>query len=160
MSQIAERAGIGRATLYKYFPDIEAMLHAWHRRQVERHLNQLHEVRDQPGAPGERLQRVLECYAFIQHARAGHESGGSEGGAADLHGADHVGRAERRLATFLREVVKQAAGAGAIRDDISPDELVRYCLRSLGAARGAASKAAVRRLVAVTLDGLRFNENA
>src|SRR6266571_4398799 len=29
MSQIAERAGIGRATLYKYFPDVEAVLEAY-----------------------------------------------------------------------------------------------------------------------------------
>ena len=34
MSQIAEHTGIGRATLYKYFPDVEAILVAWHERQV------------------------------------------------------------------------------------------------------------------------------
>src|SRR5262245_17513296 len=28
MSQIAEATGIGRATLYKYFPGVEAILHA------------------------------------------------------------------------------------------------------------------------------------
>ena len=38
MSRIAEEAGIGRATLYKYFPDVEAMLIAWHERQVGSHL--------------------------------------------------------------------------------------------------------------------------
>ncbi len=34
MSQIAEETGIGRATLYKYFPDVDAILVAWHDRQV------------------------------------------------------------------------------------------------------------------------------
>ena len=34
MSQIAKDAGIGRATLYKYFPDVEAILIAWHERQI------------------------------------------------------------------------------------------------------------------------------
>ena len=34
MSQIAEQAGIGRATLYKYFPDAHAVLTAWHERQI------------------------------------------------------------------------------------------------------------------------------
>ena len=38
MSQIAEQTGIGRATLYKYFPDVEAILFAWHERQVSGHL--------------------------------------------------------------------------------------------------------------------------
>src|SRR3954462_7349259 len=46
MSQIAGRAGIARATLYRYFPDVEAILVAWHERQVDRHLRQLVEVRD------------------------------------------------------------------------------------------------------------------
>jgi AcrR family transcriptional regulator len=41
MSQIAEQTGIGRATLYKYFPDVEAILLAWHQRQVAEHLEQL-----------------------------------------------------------------------------------------------------------------------
>jgi AcrR family transcriptional regulator len=38
MSQIAEKTGIGRATLYKYFPDVEAILLAWHGRQIASHL--------------------------------------------------------------------------------------------------------------------------
>ena len=42
MSQIAEETGIGRATLYKYFPDVEAILIAWHERQIARHLEQRH----------------------------------------------------------------------------------------------------------------------
>ena len=38
---------------------------------------------------------------------------------------------------------------------ISPDELALYCLHALGAASTLPSKAAVHRLVAVTLAGLR-----
>jgi AcrR family transcriptional regulator len=33
MSQIAEETSIGRATLYKYFSDVEAILIAWRLRQ-------------------------------------------------------------------------------------------------------------------------------
>ena len=46
MSQIAEETGIGRATLYKYFPDVEAILDAWHQRQITGHLEYLADVRD------------------------------------------------------------------------------------------------------------------
>src|SRR5919107_2993176 len=67
MSQIAEETGIGRATLYKYFPDVEAILFAWHERQIAGHLEQLAEVRDQAGDPGERLEAVLEAFALISH---------------------------------------------------------------------------------------------
>jgi AcrR family transcriptional regulator len=73
MSQIATEAGIGRATLYKYFPDVEAILVAWHERQVTRHLQQLTEVRDRTGGPAERLQAVLEAYALMRHEQHGTE---------------------------------------------------------------------------------------
>ena len=45
MSQIAEETGIGRATLYKYFPDVEAILLAWHDRETSGHIARLAEVR-------------------------------------------------------------------------------------------------------------------
>src|SRR5260370_4810487 len=54
MSQIAKETGIGRATLYKYFPDVEAIVVAWHERQVTRHLAQLAAIRDRAGAAGAR----------------------------------------------------------------------------------------------------------
>src|SRR5437773_7793113 len=71
MSQIAEEAGIGRATLYKYFKDVEAILLAWHERQIGGHLEQLAEVRDQVDGAGNRLGAVLEAYALISHESRG-----------------------------------------------------------------------------------------
>ena len=71
MSQIAEQTGIGRATLYKYFPDVEAILVAWHERQVAEHLQHLAVVRDQAGHAGERLEAVLEAYGLIVHEHHG-----------------------------------------------------------------------------------------
>ena len=67
MSQIAEETGIGRATLYKYFPDVDAILLAWHERQIAGHLEHLTEVRNRAGGAGERLEAVLEAYALIAH---------------------------------------------------------------------------------------------
>src|SRR6266700_667337 len=61
MSQIAAETGIGRATLYKYFPDVEAILIAWHERQITRHLQHLAEARD-AADPGKQLVAVLEAY--------------------------------------------------------------------------------------------------
>ena len=42
MAHVAEETGIGRATLYKYFPDVEAILFAWHERQVTSHLEHVY----------------------------------------------------------------------------------------------------------------------
>ena len=67
MSQVAEETGIGRATLYKYFPDIEAVLFAWHERQVGRHLHELMQLGHQSAEAIDRLKAVLETYALTQH---------------------------------------------------------------------------------------------
>src|ERR1700733_14066560 len=71
MSQIARQSGIGRATLYKYFPDIESILAAWHERQVSEHLRQLAAV-SEATAPAERLDAVLRAYVAQSGRRRGH----------------------------------------------------------------------------------------
>ena len=149
MSQVAEEAGIGRATLYKYFSDIEAILIAWHERHIAAHLQHLADVRDQAGDPGERLAAVLEAYALIQHEVHNTEL------AALLHQGEHAARAQRHLEHFTRNLVAEAAETGDVRDDVAPDELAVYCLHALAAANRLRSKHAVRRLVVVTLAGLR-----
>ena len=151
MAQIAQEAGIGRATLYKYFPDVEAILLAWHERQIAHHLEHLAEFRDNAGA-GQRLEAVLQAYALMSYeSRRHHETEL----AAFVHRGDQVTRAEHQLRGMIRSLLAERAEAGQVRDDVSPDELASYCLHALTAAGKLPSKAAVRRLVQVTLTGLR-----
>ena len=109
MSQVAEETGIGRATLYKYFSDVETILVAWHERQVAGHLQYLAEVRERAGEPGERLAAVLETYALIHHEAHGSDL------AALLHRGEHVARAQQHLRDFLRDLLAEAAEAGDVR---------------------------------------------
>jgi AcrR family transcriptional regulator len=153
MSQIAEQTGIGRATLYKYFPDVEAILVTWHNRHVSAHLQQLAAVRDQRNDPGERLEAVLHAYALIAHGMSQHRYGIEFD--ALVHRDEHIAHAQRQLRGLIRDVLTEAAEAGGIRDDIAPDELANYCLHALDAAGRLTSKTAVRRLVNLTLAGLQ-----
>ncbi|MGH2691586.1 MAG: TetR/AcrR family transcriptional regulator [Actinomycetota bacterium] len=152
MSRIAEETGIGRATLYKYFSDVEAILLAWHEREITGHLEYLAEARDRGGTPSERLEAVLEAYALIAHESRGHHDTEL---AALLHRDEQVVGAERQLRRMLRDLLSEGAGTGDLRDDVAPDELASYCLHALTAASTLPSKTAVRRLVSVTLAGLR-----
>jgi AcrR family transcriptional regulator len=152
MSQIAEETGIGRATLYKYFPDVDAILLAWHERQIAGHLAELAAIRDQAGDAGERLEAVLETYALIRHGSQGHHDTEL---VTFLHRDKHVARAEQHLTDLIRDLVTEAAKIGVVRDDVAPDELASYCLCALTTASSLPSKAAVHRLVTVTLAGLR-----
>ncbi|MEP6877132.1 MAG: TetR/AcrR family transcriptional regulator [Burkholderiales bacterium] len=149
MSQIAKEAGIGRATLYKYFPDVESILVAWHERQVSGHLEHLAGLGNQVGDPVARVTAVLMAYALIQHEHHGTEL------ASLLHRGEHVGRAQRHLSIMIRDLLTEGTGTGDFRSDVPPGELASYCLHALAAGSSLTSKAAVRRLVAVTLAGLR-----
>lgn len=152
MSQIAEETGIGRATLYKYFPDVESILLAWHDRQVTAHLAYLSEIRDQATGAVDRLEAVLEAYALLSRHSRGHQDAGF---AELLHGDDRMVRAERQVHDMIRDLLAAAAKEGEVRDDVPPDELASYCVHALAGANAQRSKAAVHRLVAVTLAGLR-----
>jgi AcrR family transcriptional regulator len=152
MSQIAEETGIGRATLYKYFPDVESILRVWHEDQVAGHLQRLAEVRDRVADPKDALAAVLKTYAELSHASRRHHDREL---AASLHGDEQVERAERKVHTMIRELLLKGAEAGAVRDDVSANELASYCLHALAAAGEVSSGAGVDRIVRVTLGGLR-----
>lgn len=150
MSQLAAAAGIGRATLYKYFPDVESVLVAWHERQITRHLHLLEQARDAADGPGARLEAVLSAFAQIQHAHQG-----SDLPVAMLHRGRHVTEARQQLHVLVSDLITACAASGDIRPGVPAGELASYCLHALSAAGGIPSRAAVRRLVAVTLAGLR-----
>jgi Transcriptional regulator len=149
MSRIAEETGIGRATLYKYFPDVEAILVAWHERQIAGHLRHLAEVRDRTTGADERLRAVLEAYALICHEHHDTEL------ATLLHRGAHVAHARQHLTGFVRDLLTEGARVGDLRDDVDPGELANFCLHALTAAASLPSRAAVHRLVAVVMTGLR-----
>jgi hypothetical protein len=72
-----------------------------------------------------------------------------------MHRDEQVARAEKKLRDMIRDLLTECQASGDVRDDVTPDELATYCLHALTAARGLRSKAAVRRLVEVTVAGLR-----
>lgn len=151
MSQIATETGIGRATLYKYFSQVDAILLAWHERQIAGHLEHLTELRERADDPVAGLEAVLEaCAAIVQetfgprHAELG----------VFLHRDEQVAHGSHRLHDLIRGLLAEGAEAGHFRDDVAPEELATYCLHALTTAESLPSGAAVRRLVKVMLAGL------
>jgi AcrR family transcriptional regulator len=148
MSQIAEETGVGRATLYKYFSDVESILVAWHERQVTQHLAELEGIGNPEEDVGQRLRAVLEGYAFLRYQHHGSELAGL------VHRGDHLNQAHDQLTGFVRDLLAEAAAAGQVRADIAPEELASYCLHAITAAGGLKSKASVQRLVQVIMAGI------
>jgi AcrR family transcriptional regulator len=152
MGQVAAAAGIGRATLYKYFPDLEAILAAWHRREIRRHLDLLASAAAKADGPARRLEAVLRAYAHISSQFGGHPD---QQLSSFLHQDSQLDRAGRQLRRMIAGLIGEAATAGAIRADIGADELAEFCLHALAVARQGHSAAAIDRVVGLTLDALR-----
>ena len=155
MSRIAQETGIGRATLYKYFSDVETILTVWHERQVAAHLEQLAEVRDQASTAEERLAAVLETYALLSFGSR-HEHASDVG--ALLHRSEHMDNAHDQVHRMIVELLTDALRSGSIRDDVPVNELASYCVHALEAASQQRTKTELHRIVAVILTGLHGTE--
>lgn len=152
MSQIAEQAGIGRATLYKYFSDVGAILGAWHELQVGNHLQQLVAAGEVEDDPSLRLDVLLSAYArILRESRRHHDT---DLGALVHHGAAHVTHAEEQLLQLMTDAVAVAAAVGVVRADAPAAELASYCLHALDAAVSLSSDEAVQRLLGIIRAGL------
>ncbi|MBT2596127.1 TetR/AcrR family transcriptional regulator [Arthrobacter sp. ISL-72] len=147
MSQVAKEVGIGRATLYKYFPDVEGILLAVHDRQVAGQLEHLHAVRDAGGNPARQLEQILRIHAMMVHEHHG----------SAISSVMHQGSARKHQLAFLQDILQRSADSGVVRSDISSEELAKFCLHALSAAAEESSRAAVDRLVQLTLDSLRIH---
>jgi AcrR family transcriptional regulator len=148
MARIAEETGIGRATLYKYFHDIEEILVAWHRREVTAHLEVLSKIRDDAAGPMAALEAALLFYAGNARRSHDHALG------AMLHATPHMRHAHDHLRRVISGLIADAIAAKELCTDASADELARFALAAVTAGATTGSKPAVRRLVKMILRGI------
>jgi AcrR family transcriptional regulator len=149
--EIAARAGVGIATVYRHFPHRSDLVAAVFRREVDAcaaaaaALAREHE-------PGEALARWLRRYAsFIATKR---------GLAAALHSGDPAFDAlpayfRQHLEPALQSLLDAAVASGQIRDDVEPYELLR-AVGNLSIATGEDGASHSRRMVDLLIDGLRY----
>jgi AcrR family transcriptional regulator len=128
MSEVATRTGIGRATLYKYFPDVQSILIAWHERAIATHLELKTALAAADGQPLQRLTAVIEAYAEIERAHRDHPL------APLLHGGGQHARGRDALVQLLGQLIAQCAADGDLRADIPSEELAGYTFGALAAA--------------------------
>ena len=160
--ELAARAGVGMATLYRHFPQRSDLVAAVFRREVDACAAAAPALAAEH-APGEALARWLQRYTdFIATKR---------GLASALHSGDPAFDAlpayfRQHLGPALAALLDAAASAGAVRPDVDPDDLLwavsNLCVPS-GAAAGRASDVGAghtQRMVALLLDGLRYGARA
>jgi AcrR family transcriptional regulator len=150
MCEVARRAGVGQATLYRNFPDRSALAAEVLREQVGRVELLAAEHEDDPGAFFVLLRALVESmvhlYALSELARE------------DACVGSRLAEERRRIAELLKVPLYDAKAAGTLRRDTSIDDVFLILLMARGAmerAPGAVARAAaVTRVLTLALDGL------
>jgi len=150
MYEVARRAGVGQATLYRNFPDRRDLAAALLHEEIE-HTEQL--ARDYAGDPDAffvLLRNIVETIARF------HALGELAREDACLGSALESRR--RRLRELLKEPLRAAKSAGTVRCDLTIDDVFLVVLMVRGAidaAEGAAGRtAAAGRALALLLEGI------
>lgn len=148
--EIADRAGVGVATLYRHFPKRADLIAAVFRHEMDACADAAPALAaDKP--PFEALAAWLQLYAgFV---------GTKRGLAKALHSGDPAFEAlpdyfDARLRPAFRGLFGTAMAAGAIRTDIEADDVLN-AVAHLGMSARPDRPEAYRMLVALLVDGLR-----
>ena len=150
MYEIARRAGVGQATLYRNFPDRRDLAAALLLEEME-HTEQLAaDHADDPDAFFVLLRNVVETIARL-HALG-------ELAREDACLGSTLNLRRQRLRELLKEPLRSAKAAGTVRCDLTIDDVFVVVLMVRGAidgAEGAAARsAAASRALALLLEGL------
>lgn len=153
--EIATRAGVGIATLYRRFPKRSDLVAAVFRREVDAcaaTANALAGTREPVAALTEWLLQYTRFLATKQ------------GLAAALHSGDPAFATlpdyfRSRFEPALTMLLAAAADAGAIRNDVAAYDLLR-AIGNLSVTSGEDGAAHTKRMVMLLFDGLRYKTDA
>ncbi|WP_127501654.1 TetR/AcrR family transcriptional regulator [Actinoplanes solisilvae] len=147
MPEIARRAGVGQATLYRHFPDRYALTAAVIAFQVERLEACVAANGQQPAAFRAMLDAVLRAQVtmrpLVRLARR-------------LEPAVQ-GRYLRRIVALLAEPLRRAQEHGYVRRDLEPGDLILIFTMVEGVLEGSLDgegRAAADRTITIALDGV------
>ena len=150
MYEVARRAGVGQATLYRNFPDRRDLAAALLAEQMERTERVAEQHAGDPNAFFVLLRTIVEnmasCYALGQLARE------------DACLGSELARRRERLSELLQEPLRDAKAAGTLRRDVTVDDVFMLVSAFRGAMDGAsgpvARGAAGGRALTLLIDGL------
>ena len=150
LEMVTAQARVSRATLYRNFPDRDALMSAL----LERTFEKMEALAQQLEGRGDALFRVLEQMAHLvaesapvsDHWRATDRSGPALAGA------------QRRLTRMVKPLLQQAIAAGVCRADLTAKDVILVSSMLGSGLRGrtpAERRSLSRRALNLLLDGLR-----
>jgi len=151
LEAVARQARVGVGTLYRHFPNRQALFEAVYRHEVE----QLVELAEQLGTdlpPLEALRRWM--HANVEFVAT--KKGMSAALAVAVHASsDLTAYSMDRLGRALEALLRRAVTAGVIRDDIGTEDILRTIVGLCYTHDKPGWQSNVLRLVDVFVDGMR-----
>jgi AcrR family transcriptional regulator len=155
LDEVARRAGVGNATLYRRFPTRDALLAAVFEERLARYAD----------AAAEALRAPDSWTAFRTYVERVCALQAADGGVRDVltmtfPTAKGLEAQRARLYRDFAELVRRAQSAGELRADFVPEDFVLLLManagvvRAMHGAQGTAPRAS-ERFVALVLDGCR-----
>jgi AcrR family transcriptional regulator len=151
LDDIAKEAGVGAGTLYRHFPNRDALIEAVYRTEVEK-LAAAQRKFTETMPPIEALRAWM--LLFVDYIAAKHIIAPAlntiVGGAAKLYEGSRG-----RIQEAINALVKRAIKSGDIRDDLDPFDLLRALIGVSNVASTPDWQQSARRLVDILISGSR-----
>ncbi|WP_326946149.1 TetR/AcrR family transcriptional regulator [Amycolatopsis sp. NBC_01307] len=155
MEEIARAAGVGVGTLYRRFPDRDALVRAVAMDNFERVLIDAKRIAAEETSSWRALERLLrqsvELQLVVQLAMVSHRA------LVILKGDPEVRRLRDEILVVLDEFVRGAQAEGKLRDDVGAGDvaiLFATMLRQMRAKTDEVAAMAASRCVGIMIDGL------
>jgi AcrR family transcriptional regulator len=152
LEAVARAAGVGIGTLYRHFPTREALFEAVYRREVQQ-LADLAEQLKQETPPIEALRQWMRSNVNFVATKKGMSAALA---LAAYKNSELFSYSFDQLTRAVAGLLDRAVAAGEIRDDISPEDLLRALVGMCYMHDQPGWQKSVLRLVDVFIDGLRI----
>src|SRR3979411_2535395 len=151
LEAVARSAGVGIGTLYRHFPTREALFEAVYRREVQ-HLADLAEQLKQEARPVDALRHWMRSNVKFVATKKGMSAALA---LAAYKNSELFSYSFDRLTRAVGGLLDRAIAAGEIRDDISPEDLLRALVGMCYMHDQPGWQTSVLRLVDVFIDRVR-----
>jgi AcrR family transcriptional regulator len=153
LEAVAARAGVGIGTLYRHFPSRDALVVAAYRNEVDALCSAADELlRSRPA------DQALRAWAerFADYIGAKRSMGAALRTAVASSDSQVFAETRERVLGALRLLLGAGAGAGTLRADVDPEDVMRVLNGIWYLPAGPEWRDTVGRMLDLVIDGLRY----
>jgi AcrR family transcriptional regulator len=151
LEAVARNAGVGIGTLYRHFPTRESLFEAVYRREVQQLADLAQQLKDE-AEPVDALRHWMRSNVEFVATKKGMSAALA---LAAYKNSELYSFSFDQLTKAVGGLLDRAIAAGEIRDDISPEDLLRALVGMCYMQDQPGWQTSVLRLVDVFIDGLR-----